>query len=470
MGTWLGPTGTTVQPNSTSIGVPPANFQQQAAATTAGQKSAGWFADLWAYLFAGWPSGLSVVWATFISGFQDLIALVVKFYGLFQGQNTPGFYTLTGAVLSDLIGVELDIGTVGYGQGGAANRAGNQRIGQSFYGVLTSLLAAPLPLSPAGGLAAAEGFLGFLISFAIRQGNIEFISELIPEEFRIGEGVKAYGENLSRALGLGRMARLAFTPLINTLIADPLKWYLNSQYRPTLLNEGQLIRSALRGIETTPDLPTSLSWLGHSDANITALQEESITQLSTADVYRFWAKGQLDTSTAIQRIVRTGTTADIASLMLEAMDLGAGDTAVSEQVTYLTNARLSGQLDSATYQSLISGLPISPTRVAALVSYTSQRLELPVKTLTLAEMQTAYLHGLTDLTTLEQFIVNQGYSQGTGGDPTNYAQLYVMLTLEKLDTHDAQVAVAQYKYDKAVATAKAKNEPIPPKPAILATS
>jgi hypothetical protein len=227
------------------------------------------------------------------------------------------------------------------------------------------------------------------------------------------------------------------------------------------LSEGQLIRASLRGIQTTPDLNTALSWLGHNQANVDALTQESITQLNVADVYRFYAAGQIDRPQAIQYIVKTGTDEPTASLMLEAADLADGAAPVQEQVAYLTSAFLARQIDSQTYQTFLSQLPISTARQAQLVSYTTQRIELPTKQLTLAEMQSAFLDGLIDLTELETFLLAEGYT-------TAAAQLYVIQTLSKLTTHDAQVQVAQYKYNKAVASAKAKGEPIPPKPAILA--
>src|SRR5260370_12761142 len=84
----------------------------------------------------------------------------------------------------------------------------------------------------AGDDAPAQRFLGFLMNFAIRQGNIECLTGFLPEEFRVGEGFRAYGELMAKNLGLGRLARQALRPLIQTLVADPLMSKLQEQYLP----------------------------------------------------------------------------------------------------------------------------------------------------------------------------------------------------------------------------------------------
>jgi len=58
-----------------------------------------------------------------------------------------------------------------------------------------------VPLTPEGGMNAARAFLGFAMSFAVREGNTDFFASLIP--FGIGEGYKAFAEDLSKSLGLG---------------------------------------------------------------------------------------------------------------------------------------------------------------------------------------------------------------------------------------------------------------------------
>src|SRR5207244_1753262 len=115
--------------------------------------------------------------------------------------------------------------------------------GQIYNALQDELKPGTGELTPASGLAAAEKFLGFLTEFAVRQGNVAFISELIPIEFNFLGGLREYGETLAKNLGLGRLSRRALQPLIQTLIADPLQWQLNTTYRPTLLNETSAIKA-----------------------------------------------------------------------------------------------------------------------------------------------------------------------------------------------------------------------------------
>jgi len=459
MGVYLGPGGQ-VDLGSVSTGVPPPNFGAQAAAETAGQKSAGWFSEFWAYYHASRAHGIGVVWSTIISGAQDLIAVIIKFYSLFTGQGTPGFYNLASAVVSDLVGVEFDINQGGFGSGGATNRQGNIALGQGFLSILTSLIAPQLPLTPAGGLSAAQGFLGFLMSFAIRQGNISVISSLIPEEYRFGEGVKEYGENLAKALGLGRMARLAFTPLINVLIADPLKWWLNSTYTPTLMNEAQLVRSQLRGLTLTPDAATQLSWLGWSQDNIAALQADTYQRPPVGDLYLLNRYGEIADADLTTHVVNLGTDQVTAALMIEAEKLKQFETAVAAEFAWYKQLATARIIDPPTFRQMATELGIDATTVEQASHFITFKAEKPSKRVTLAQMQAAYVSGLADLSEFETYLVNEDYT-------VSDAQLLVMLELQKQTDHASQVAVARYKYNKAVASATAKGLPIPPPPAIL---
>src|SRR5215472_1653064 len=280
---FAGPGGTVVLGPST--GVPPPNFQQQAEAYVKGLKDSGIWADFWSIYHAARHQGHGVTFSLFLAGVDDYLIQLAKLYGYFESADNPGLNKLASVIVGDLLGVEYDSATAGFGRGGASNRSGNISLGSKFLEILTSLIGTQVPLTAQGGWTAAQGFLGFLISFAIREANVDVISSLIPEEYRFGDEVKEYGAAVSRNLGMGRLARMAFAPLINVLVADPLKWYLNQQYRPTLMKEGELIRSQVRGLQLDPDFATQMHWLGYSDNNIAALIEDNYQRPPASDLF-----------------------------------------------------------------------------------------------------------------------------------------------------------------------------------------
>jgi len=457
---FLGPGGQPI-PLGTSTGVPPPNYAQEAADIAKGLKDAGWLAEIFAYYHASRQHGVTVAWSIFLSIVDEVLALLVKLYGLFQGKDNPGFYQLVSNVVEDLIGVEFDIGVAGFGRAGASNVGGNQAIGGKFLEVLTAVIGTSRPLTPQGGLTAAQGFLGFLINFAIRESNIEFLSSLIPEEYRFGEGVVEYGHAVARSLGLGRMARLAFTPLINILIADPLKWYLNSQYRPTLLNEAMLVRSNVRGLTLTPDFATQLSWLGYTDENINALQEDTYQRPPVADLFLLNRYGEIQDNDLTRHVKNLGTDDTTAGLMIEAEKLKQFETAVAEEFAWYKTLARERFIDPFQFRDRSQSLGIDSTTVEQASHFITAQIETPFKRVSLAEIQQAYIAGLVDLSEYEQFLINAGY---TAAD----TQILIMLELNKQVDHAAQVAVAQYKYNKAKAAAAKKGEPIPPPPPLLA--
>jgi hypothetical protein len=457
----MGPTGQPITLGGPT-GVPGPNFGAETAEKTKAQKDSGWFTYLWQYMHESWLHGLVAVWLLFLDAADELVGLVIRLYGALQANQVPGFYSIVDAVMDDLIGISGETATWAYGKKGVSNAEGNYKVGRSFYEIFTALIGPSRPLTPQGGLHAAQSFIGFLIGFAVREANMELLSSLIPEEYRILDGVKQYGEAVRDALSFGRMARLALTPLLNILIADPLKWYLNQQYRPTLLTEAQLIRSQLRGLTTDPDQGTQLSYLGWSDNNINALMEETYQRPTAGDLYTLYRAGMMEQQQLLEFVQHLGTNQVNGQLMIDAEQVREQQPEAERLFAYYSQMFLHRQLDSPTFFQLTTPLAISPARQQAAVARISAQIETPSKRVTLGEMQQAYIAALVDLSEFEQYLINEGYTRDD-------ATVLIMLELNKQTEHAAQVAVARYKYDKAVAKARAKGQPIPPEPAILAS-
>ena len=225
--------------------IPVADFNQQAQQYTAGQRKAGFWSDAWTKLHAAFADGLSIVITLLAASFDDLMTLWVKFMTAAQSMSNPNFFPLASAMLSDLLGIEISSDQVeqAWRRGGVVSGMGS--LGNSFVNQLLGEFATGNQITPESGLKAADAFLGFLITFSIREANMEFITSLIPEEYRFGEDIRDYAVNMARNLGLGRMARQVMMPFLKAVIQDPVTWYYNQQYRPTLLSVPEVFRGYL---------------------------------------------------------------------------------------------------------------------------------------------------------------------------------------------------------------------------------
>src|SRR5215471_19827868 len=142
-----------------------------------GEKAAGWWDDLvnkfrhsvWDYF----------TWAvTWLAGnFDEVFALIVELLTAMQGLNQPGYFRLMGDILGDLLGIEFNSDAIiaSFRKGGSL--AAMTTVGGDLLDTLSSELKSGLTsgvIEPT--LAPAKTFLGFLISFAVRQGNVAFFS------------------------------------------------------------------------------------------------------------------------------------------------------------------------------------------------------------------------------------------------------------------------------------------------------
>ena len=301
----MGFLGGTGLPSDTGPEVSPVTTPDQKAlgkSHAQGQIEGGWAGHFWAVFWGALVEGLKALITGLVGAFDEVLSFFVQFVTAAQGTKTQGFYDLTAAIINDLLGVEVagsEIAQAGARRGliGAMQKAGGD-----FFGVLideflgqqpgttrgdTALPGVPgTPMTPAQGVASAKAFIGFILSFAIRQGNLETIATALPESFRMFEGIRAYGELMAKNLGLGRLSRRALQPLIQTLVSTPLQQALNLQYRPHVLDAKQLAGAYLRGHITVDDYRKGLGLQGFTDTDMGLLIQDTLTRLNLPSISR----------------------------------------------------------------------------------------------------------------------------------------------------------------------------------------
>lgn len=435
--------------------VPIPDFVSQAKQQAEGLKQAGLWGNFWAVFWGYAVQGSQIVISSVMSLVDAFLSDVVSFFTLAQGTNTTGFFALIGALIGDLLGVEVNAQTIADTFHTRGQLASVRAVGSTVIDQLMAEFGGDSPKTPEQGYAAAQAFMGFLIEFAVRQGNVSFLQSLFPFEWL--EGIREYGEVMAQNLGLGRMARRAFQPLIQVSITDPFQQYLNAKYRPKLLGSSLAARAFNRGLIDQPTLSNEFAWDGYNDARATAIQQESLTQLAAAEAYVLQRWGLITPDAARQLILRFGYDAASADKFLAAEAAKRADTEIQTFLGILRTQRVQGFIDSTTFRSIVDTLPLDQPLKDFYLQTVGQQVEFPRKNLTLAEAQAAFVSGFLDLSDFDDFLSQQGY------DPIAH-QVLVLQTLEKLATEEAKTAVAQYAYNLKVAKAVAKGQIVPPIP------
>lgn len=384
--------------------------RQKSKLQALGQKDAGWFNNLWAALWASILSAAKKTVTEFATSLDEVMAFMGQFFILAQGEKNSSFYDLAATILGDLTGVEVDAAAMK----AASTRGDRLKAMEIFGGDLYDLLEEEFKPSSgsidAGDDGPAKRFLGFLLNFAIRQGNIATLVEMLPEEIRIGEGFRAYGELMAQNLGLGRMARRALQPLIQILVADPLMYKLQNDFRPKRLGPSSAIKKFFRDPTFEQDMRNELAQEGYSDDRMQDLITDLRPLLDVRELidhtFRFG-----DTTV----VVGGGTSLDLKGRLAQR---GYSDTDIQQlievQRPILKENEIgllftNGVIDHELASSYMAKLGYDPdTAELALRAHSLQHQHQ--HRLGLGELKRAFKENVIDLLELKAHLSSQGYS------------------------------------------------------------
>ncbi len=384
-----------------------------------------------AYYVAGFFSvlinGLQGVLTILASVFDEIAALATRFFTAAQGSGTPGFNRLVAAVLSDTLGVEvsaeeLQNATFEGGRVAAMTKAGADLfnvLGNEFISGNQDTAPGPgigglpgeegKPLTPEQGVKAAQSFIGFALSFAVRQGNVAFLSSALPWEWL--SGIREYGEMMAKNLGLGRLVRRALQPYIQTLIATPLQEALNRQYRPHVMDAKQLASAYIRSEIDRSDYVNRLQGLGYKDGDVDLLISDSYTRLPLRDVYILAENGLISDSDAQSRISALGFNTSDIPLLRQALNLEVVQAADRDYVKGAIADLHNGQISLSTFDSDVDSTTLPKAEKDALKRNGANRVGSRHRQLSLGFLKRAFIDGQITIDELMQHVAALGFSQ-----------------------------------------------------------
>lgn len=438
------------------------DVKQLAEGEDAGHQHSGmpgyWIKVFWSALIEGFKIVLTIL----ADVFDDLAALLTGFFTAAQGQDTPGFNRLVAAVLSDTLGIEVNAEDIQAAQFEGGRVAAMNKVGADLFNTLGNEWitgtadATPgggvgglpgtegVPLTPEQGVKAAQAFIGFALSFAVRQGNVAFLSSALPWEW-LG-GIREYGEMMAKNLGLGRLVRRALQPYVQTLISLPLQQALNKQYRPHILDAKQLANAFIRQDIDRSDYMKRLALLGFTDGDADILIRDTYARPSVKELMLLHETGNLSDSDLNKGLQNLGfNTADLPALILS-RQLEFVQGADREFAKIITDQLVTGLISDGEYQSLFAGLRIPKLEADAITRNANARRHHHLRELSIGFYKKAYLNASI---TLDEFL--QG-ARDIGFEQDQIDMLEAELLVEQKDKAAAAATKAAKKVKKAATT------------------
>jgi hypothetical protein len=373
------------------------------------------------------------------SVFDAFLTGLSEFFFAAQGQRDLGFYTLCAALMKDLTGIEVD------GAQLAADFKNNGRLKamQDLGGGLINALASEFagvpqstgptafviepgkgigglpdkPLTPEGGMDAARALMGFMTSFAIREGNTDILADYLP--YGIGRWFKDFAEDFSKNVGIGRLARVAFRPLFQIMVGTPMTWAINKQYRPTLLSPAEAVR-AYNGQQITHDqFVEELARHGYDSNRATALLNQRERNLNTKELQLLRLLGRMNDQDVLNHLQRQGYDLFDATNIMVVWDFELARESSIKAADKFIQSYLAGDLTGAeldlaltnTSQGQSGALLLSDAEVSTLRGIAFDLKAFPRRRISAAQMLVALENQTVDILAYEDYLRQRGYPQ-----------------------------------------------------------
>ncbi len=474
------PAGPPIHVTVTDIADKEIDPKQQGLLQALGAQDSGWMERLVVAFLTGFVRLLAPLLRLAISTIDSLLGVLAESFLVVQGEQSEEFYNLVAALITDFTGVQVDAtaAAVAFKQRGRV--AAMEQVGAAFIDILTGEMAGieqkrgdtgfistpgtgigGLPdakLSPEQGMKGLRAFLGFVMSFAVREGNTDIFADILP--YGIGTAFKDFGEDLSKNLAIGRLTRLALRPIFQNLISTPVTWAMNEQYRPTGLKPAEATRAQLRGFLSTDELRDEMRRAGYNEDKINALIEQNLKDLTLEQLKNLNLAGLLPDDDFDLYLARIGFRADDRNLWRKADDLAEVRKYSITRATTLVNDFLAGEISRTDLEDALVAKGIGGTRlllsdneVKTLLSIADHLSAFPRQHLTLAQAHKAFISGIIDVLEWEEFLTRRGYS----------ADDRKILTLQLLMDAGKQAEADKLKAERAAAKA-AKTQAPPPTP------
>lgn len=364
---------------------------------------------------------------------------IAKVSAVAQSDSHGAFWLLSQAVIGELLGVEPE-GDINAPMPPREWRPEHmRRIGGILWKQFEEEFGESGELSESQGLRAVTMFLGFLITFGVREGNVALLADLLP--FDILKSFREIGVNVANNLGLGRLARMGLRPLIETTIATPLQWQLHSKYRPAVLGESLAIKANIRGHMSDDRMLRDLRRKGYTEEDIQTLLAENTPSLTLAQLYTQHRWGNIDEQAMLDKAKDLGYPVSIASLLVQDLDLARAENEVSAYISKIKALYVDGFLDHDSFVLALRDTPLTQVEQQFILKTVALDIEYPSRRVSYTQLKAAYVAGIVDLDYVQFWLQAEHY------DPDSQTYLLYEILLAS-DKAAAKEAAAKLKHSK----------------------
>jgi hypothetical protein len=407
-------------------------------------------------LFAGILVGL-VLWGIKVMG-VELLQVGLGYIDTFRKELDPQVAQVSISVINELLGTDFSPASIATGTGLAGHLERADEVGALIHQQLISQFVGAAGDDEKAGARGAEAFTGMIVNFGTATALLGLTGELatvgIMKDFRL------IGEQVSSGLGLSRLHRRVFGPLLKTTIIDPYQRYLNARFHPTHFKAGELVNPYASTVMDAGTVARELNLEGYSADKIEQLIKLHQKRLTVDEVETLKRWGYWDEVKTRQYILDLGWPEELVDTVGRIPELKRIDGRITRLIDTLESNVDAGHMTADDALAIIKTLPVTEDERAVIQATMITKTKVPHKSLTLTEIENAFNEGIMT----QDDVVARLQQAGFQGDDL---QILTTLILLKFAQQVEAKKVAQFVYDQKVAKARAKGLPVPPPPKIL---
>jgi len=369
--------------------------------------------------------------------YDRIIAFVADHLKVAVGRDRPGFWILIGSLISDVLGVNVDgskifhdlqtrgtlpamrdVGAglmdllIGEFTGTAAGTGGEVAFSTN---VNPDTQLPEATLTPKSGVEATKALMGFVLASAVRQANIDGLADMVPRGY--GKVFEKYTEGIRTNLGIGRLLRFALRPIFQDLVAKPLTWAINLQYRPALLDPTDVLLQWNVGLLSDKQLDYELGRHGYSTDQQKVLRNRHLEKITIDQARLLRIHGDLDDGAYHAITDRRGWTREDLLLWERYEDIHPARRLALAVVEEAAIQYLRGHIPQTQLQAAIDASSVdrfghrllSEGEQNSLSNFTVTSQKLIRRHLSVAQLMLGYIEGVITLGEVETALSELGF-------------------------------------------------------------
>lgn len=237
----------------------------------------------------------------------------------------------------------------------------------------------------------------------------EVLGDFIPIDWLHFKEFTELSHEIIHTLGLNRLVRSGFAPLVEVTARTPMQWYVNKVFSPSLLSEGEIVRAFQRGDYTGAEAAEELARLGYSARRQDMLIKSAAKRLSLDDAMQLARHGTVGRDYVLQNLLDSGYDQGTAEYAVVAAETRRFDATNDNSLGALVAAYKNRDITDSQLSNFLSAIIVDEDERGGFEVAARTQRELNIRHLSAAEVIECCELGILTTAYYRDWLEREGY-------------------------------------------------------------